>query len=359
MTSRVVVVNLLPTLVTVILLYVLWRFFAAVQVGVMLFLLGMVLSAALYPVVRFLHERVRLPRPIAVFMTVFGSLFLVAAFVWFLVPNLIAELREAWQTLTTQSQFSTELRRFSQANPWVDRLFASDTPEEIGQSLRAIPKPLLNVALQVSSNLLTLLGYAFVVLLLMLYTLGRPEPLLQGLIGAIPDQYRARATRATEEVVAALRVWGMSTLLIMTSGGVLVWLGLTVIGVKNALMYGFLSALGELIPNLGPTVANSIPVLVTFAENPSKALIAAVWLITVQVIQGVVSPYLFGRTVELHPVSIIAGILLLGSSLGLIGAFLTVPFLIIVKVTYETFYLTRPELSDVPKEQVEEILEQA
>ncbi|WP_027482854.1 AI-2E family transporter [Deinococcus pimensis] len=359
MGSRVTVVNLLPTALVLVGLALLWRFLSVVQVGVMLLMLSLVLSAALYPLVRFVNERLRLPRPIAVFGTVFGALAVLAAFVWFLVPTLMEQLGATWTALTHQGQFAADLRRYGDANPWIGRMLQSDSAAEFGRSLRTVPGPLMRGLMQVSSNLLALAGYAFVVLLLMLYTLGRPEPLLRGLIGAVPEKWRPRVVRATEDIVSALRVWGLSTLAVMASGGVLVFMGLTVLGVPNALVYAFLSALGELIPNLGPTVANGVPVLVTFAQDPGRAVAVAAWLIAVQVVQGIVSPYLFGRTVSLHPVSIITGILLLGTAFGLVGAFLTVPFLIIAKVLYEAFWLSRADLPEVPEEQVAEILEQA
>ena len=269
------------------------------------------------------------------------------------------DLRETWATASRDGRFSSDLQRLTQGNPFLQRLLTSDTPAEIGATLRNAPKPFMNTIMQVSGNVFALLGYSFIVLLLMLYTLSRPEPLLQGLIGAVPNGHRGRATRATEDIVAALRVWGLSTLAVMASGGVLVWIGLVALGVDNALVFAFLSALGELIPNVGPLVANSIPVLITFAAEPQRAVWVALWLVGVQIVQGVFSPYLFGKTIELHPVSIIAGIVLLGTAFGLVGAFLTVPILIIVKVLYETYYLSRPDHDEVPEEKVAGILEEA
>ncbi|AFZ68661.1 AI-2E family transporter [Deinococcus peraridilitoris] len=359
MNSRVVIVNLLPTALLLLGLLILWRFLAVVQVGIMLIVLSMVLSAALFPIVRFLHERLRLPSAVAVFLTVIGALVALGAFVVLLVPTLVSELQETWKTLSQGGRLSQELSGLASNNTWVGRLLNSESPQELGKSLQGAPKPFTSALMQISANVIALVGYSFVVLLLLLYTLGRPEPLLRGLLGAVPDRQRARVAHITEEIVAQLRVWGSSMLFIMLTGGVLVWTGLTLLGVPNALAFAFLSALGELIPNLGPLIANGVPVLITFAGDPQKALWVALWLIGVQVIQGLFSPYLFSRTIQLHPVSIISGIVLLGTAFGLIGAFLTVPLLIIVKVIYEAYYLSRHDHSDVPEAQVSEILEQA
>ena len=62
----------------------------------------------------------------------------------------------------------------------------------------------------------------------------------------------------------------------------------------------------------------------------------------------VLSPIIYGRTVKLHPASSIVAVLVFGSVLGLVGVFLAVPLVIILKAFYEEVYLAvmqRPEAS--------------
>jgi predicted PurR-regulated permease PerM len=84
---------------------------------------------------------------------------------------------------------------------------------------------------------------------------------------------------------------------------------------------------GAYIPILGALISGVLTVLVTLVTNsPRDALIALILVLAVQQLEGnVVSPWLQGKSLNLHAAVILLAVTLGGSLFGITGAFLAVP----------------------------------
>lgn len=132
-------------------------------------------------------------------------------------------------------------------------------------------------------------------------------------------------------------------LLIAILLGVLVWIGLTIIGVPLALAISFLAAVFNVIPYLGPIIGTIPAALLGLTESPLTALLAIlVFLIANQLEGNILSPMILSRSTNLHPVTVLLSILAGAGLLGLIGALIAVPVVSLTKVILEDYLLTRP-----------------
>jgi putative permease len=116
-------------------------------------------------------------------------------------------------------------------------------------------------------------------------------------------------------------------------------------------LFGTISALANVVPIIGPFSALIPPVLFAASEgNWGMAALAVVVNLGVQQIDAyVISPFVLRRTVAIHPVSGIVGLLVFGALLGAPGVLLAMPLVIIVKALYEEVYLTglkRPQADE-------------
>lgn len=165
---------------------------------------------------------------------------------------------------------------------------------------------------------------------------------MQGLLSAVPEARREWTKALATRVMGRLSRWGRGMLLLMLAVGGANALGLWALGVDNWLFYGVIAALGEIVPTVGPIFAALPPVLATLADDPGRALWVALLALAIQQLENyVLVPFVLGGSANLHPVSVTAGVLLFGSVFGLVGAFLTVPFLILIKALYEEVLLAR------------------
>jgi predicted PurR-regulated permease PerM len=121
---------------------------------------------------------------------------------------------------------------------------------------------------------------------------------------------------------------------------VLLYLGLSLIGLDYALVFAVISALLVLIPYYGAFIGGIPPVLFGFADSPGKGLLALVVYVGVQQIESNFTiPLVMSKTVSLHPAVIAIGVLVVGRLLGFAGLFVAVPVLSFIAITIEEFWI--------------------
>ncbi len=122
---------------------------------------------------------------------------------------------------------------------------------------------------------------------------------------------------------------------------VVVWLGLTLIGVRNSLTLGLLSGLLEFVPTLGPVIGTGVAMIVAFFQpnNPwgleswQFALLVLVFMIIVQQVENsILVPRIVGGALDLHPLVVLIGVLMGASLAGILGAILAAPILASLKL---------------------------
>lgn len=113
--------------------------------------------------------------------------------------------------------------------------------------------------------------------------------------------------------------------------GVLVYLALTLLGIRYALSLAVLAAVFELIPIIGPILAAVPAVFLGFLSSPSLGLVVAVaYLVIQQTESHLLVPLVMQRTVGLNPLVVVVALLVGGKLGGILGVFLAVPIATIV-----------------------------
>ncbi|HWG84110.1 MAG TPA: AI-2E family transporter [Deinococcales bacterium] len=341
--NPVVVVNLLPTALLVLGAVMLWRLFGTVRDALLLLTLATVLAAALNSAATWLQGKLHVPRSVAALLAVLVPLVAFAAAAWLLVPALVAQVSDLTESLPERVRsLQRSLGPLAESFPPLRQLTEPDAINNLGGNLSGSGERIASGALSVLGSLARLLAALIFLVVLVLYMLVKPEPLVQGIIGAIPSRDRDRAKAVVERTLNDLGAWGRSTLVLMLAVGTLNVVGLSIIGVPNALVFGLIAGLGEAVPTVGPIFAAVPPLLATLATDPGKAVWVVVVAVVVQQLENnVLVPLVYGRGVQLHPVSVLAGVLVFGSFLGIVGAFMAVPLLIVIKSVYEGYYLAR------------------
>ncbi|HWG83978.1 MAG TPA: AI-2E family transporter [Deinococcales bacterium] len=340
------VINLVPAMLVGFAIYLAWRATSRVAEPLLLITLAIVVAAALNPLVLWAQLRFHVPRAVSsavILFLVIGSLGLLT---WLLVPTLVSQLSSLIQNLPGQVE---ELQGL--VADWGDRsaLFHSlsdsvRTMDLASQVQRVLPSTLAG-ALGATTGLLNGLLLGVLMLLLGFYVLLQPEPLVRGALSGIPARYRDDVGRALVRVGGQLGSWLSGTVFLSAAMGVLVWIALTSLGlfgihVQNVFLFAVIAAVTNVIPVIGGLIGMVPPVLASLSPNPVDALWVGVAVFLVQqIVYQVLTPIVFGRGANLHPASLLAGVLIFSGLFGWVGAFLAVPFLIIVKAVYEELYL--------------------
>ncbi len=123
--------------------------------------------------------------------------------------------------------------------------------------------------------------------------------------------------------------------------GVLVGIGLRIIGTPYAVVFGVLSGFFEFVPLAGPLIAAVIIISLTAIYSIKTALIAALFLIILRLVQDyVIYPKIIGEGIKMPPFIVILAILAGAEIAGLLGIFFSIPVagLIIVLVHHYRAY---------------------
>ncbi len=336
-TPQVVIVNLLPTAFLVLIAILLWRWIGQLREVVLLLALSALLASAMNPLVMELKLRLRFPRALGAVVTVLLLLLVLFYAGSLLFPEVSQQLSGFIKNLPqlTKSLQST-ISGWAVGQPLLEPLAKPNFLGDISQRLATVGGELLAKATVLLGDAARVLTSAVFLVVLVIYMLAQPEPLVRGGLGLVPLSYRARVKTIAEKVLEELGAWGRAELLLMLAMGVLTFIGYTLIGVPNALLYGFIAALGEAVPTVGPIVASLPPLITTLATEPDKVI--WVVLLTLGIHQAenqLLVPLLLGRSLKLHPVSVMAGVLAFSTAFGILGAFLAVPSLIVIKTVYE------------------------
>ena len=206
-----------------------------------------------------------------------------------------------------------------------------------------------NATTEVLKSSLTLLLSFFskaidlvIILFVTFYLLKDGEQIKRYLARLFPHRDYGRVMHLFDKILSALRTYICSQLIICCITAVIVFLYFTIRHLPYASVFAVVSGICEFIPVLGPTVASAFGTLLTATVNPMIALqTAGFYLILTQVNHNFVYPTLIGKSLNLHPIAIILGIVLGGELLGAAGMFLAVPFIVICKLVIEDIYQDR------------------
>jgi predicted PurR-regulated permease PerM len=167
----------------------------------------------------------------------------------------------------------------------------------------------------------------------------------RGAKALIPARRRAEFESVLQRIGRAVGGFFRGQLLVSLFVGVASAIALWIVGLPFWAAVGLITGLFNLIPLIGPFIGGIVAVTIAFTTEQSGggllglepgwplAVGSAVALLIVQQIDNhILSPNIVARTVRLHPVTVLLGLLAGGTLLGLWGVLLAVPLLASVKV---------------------------
>ena len=116
--------------------------------------------------------------------------------------------------------------------------------------------------------------------------------------------------------------------------GILVTIAMSIIGVKYAVLLGFMIGLFNVIPYFGAIIAVAISILITLITGGiSQTLIMAIVVIILQQIDSnIINPKIIGNSLEISPLLVIFAVTVGGAYWGVLGMFLAVPVAAVLKI---------------------------
>ncbi len=328
----------------VFLLVIAWFILRSLQPVVLLFALVFLLAMVLNPIVVWLHK-FHIPRFVSVILLMLALIAVVGTIVLFAIPPLARQTQELMRSAPGVWQgIRIRIESLTQNYPAVrEALPASD---EIAGKVGAAAGTVGSILLRSTIGLVGGLASIVFAVLLLVFVLANPRPLVAAYLALAPGRYRQQAhrtlARLMEQMIAWARGVAINGVITGVSIGTLLWL----IGVQPALIFGVFAFLGEFLPTIGAFLV-SIPILlVALSIGGTKFWLAlGVIVLVYQIELNVLVPGVLGKEMRLHPVNILFFTLATAAMFGLLGVFLAVPAAALVHIVIDEFYL-RPRKPD-------------
>jgi predicted PurR-regulated permease PerM len=289
-------------------------------------------------------ERYRIPRWVGALAALLSGVAVVALLVYLLIPPLIDQTNEfADDVPGIVDDLERDLEDATGLKPGElgDRVqdFAQRYTEEPGDLIG----PLTSIGLSVAG----ILGAVIVILITAFYMAVKPEPLVGGLVSLVPPARRDHLRYTLDRLRSAWIGWMQGVAVDALVTGVLLYVGLTIVGLDFAIFFAVLSALLVVVPYFGAIAGAIPPTLFALTDSPGKAVIVLVVYVVVQQIESNVTiPLVMAQTVRLHPAVIAIGVVIVGQLFGFIGLFVAVPILSMIVIGTEEFWVKPLEEAD-------------
>jgi predicted PurR-regulated permease PerM len=291
-------------------------------------------------------ERRRVPRAVGALLALAAILGVVVGILVLAIPPFVGELQNlADQLPALIDQLRSKLGASTAAEPGA-------TGESLQRSVQGVldkPQSLLGPIAQVGLGVAGAAGTIVLVLVGAFYVAVNPRPLVDGVVRLFPPDRRDWVRDAMAEIRATWIGWQYGVIADMVVTSVLLYIGLSLVGLDYALVFSILSGLFVVVPYLGSVAGGLPPVLFALAERgPTTALLTlGVYLVVQQVEGNVIIPMVMSRAVSLHPAAVLIGVVLVGNLLGFVGLIVAVPIISATIVLVRELWIRRLE-GDLP-----------
>ncbi|AIQ19688.1 permease [Paenibacillus sp. FSL H7-0357] len=326
-----------------------------------LLLVPMMLSGFMYyllrPLVSFL-ERHKLGRGLSILLIYLVAVGLFILF-WVLVwPTLREQIQNFIDNTPYLVQGMQDQFNKLQNDPSLSRFFKGDTDVAarlsgyLNDGITWVTNSMTNL-IGVISSIVVVIATLPIILYYMLKDGHKLSPILQSLI---PKKYRKEGQEMLKDIDSALSGFIVTRVLLNVVLGIMLYIGFLIIGLPYSLLLAVISIPLNFIPYVGSLLAAIPVVIVGFIDSPSMAIWSLVIIVVAQQIQdNVLSPIIYGKSLDVHPLTTVLLVLIGGDFFGIIGVLIALPVYMIIKIIflriYEIIIAERVEEVEVIKEE--------
>ncbi len=306
------------------------------------FTVSLVIAILLNPLAKWIHEHVKLfgglkqlPYDVAIllsfaiFVTVIYMI-IIHIFVPFVgefrafikgIPDMVTAVQQAIPELEKQFQLSLM--------PPEAKNFISRIIQDVGEYTLKLAQFSLSAIFSFASTVIELIVVPFITF----YMMKKGNAFIQGFISIFPDRFHGHLSRLFEEIHFILNAYIRGQLLLSVIMAIVVFIGMWSMDIPYPLVIGLLAGMVEMIPLIGPIIGAIPPVLLGLLQGTAVMVKVIIFYVIVQQLDGhFFMPKLMGTIIDVHPVAIIAGVLIGGQLFGILGMMISVPLVAVLQI---------------------------
>jgi len=324
------------TILRFILVILFFVFLYILKDVLIIFLFALIIASAISPFANWLDEK-RFPRLLGVLLLYLVVLALVIAILSLIIPYISQDISQLVSTMPQLvAKVSTSLEKVQQGSPqYLDFLSeVQNILQGFSDYLQQSSQSILGLVISVFGGVMS----AIAILIISFY-LSVTKNGIENFLGSIvPEKYESYAMDLWKRAELKVGLWLQGQLLLGLIMGLIVYVGLSFMDIKFALILGFLAAILEIVPMVGPVLAAIPAIFLAFLQSPALGLWMIVFYIIIQQLENhILVPVVLGKTVGLNPVVVIVALLIGQQLAGIPGMILSVPVATIIVEMMDDF----------------------
>ena len=309
----------------------------AIKAVLIPFLIAFFINFLIYPLVVYAEDKGLRPRWLIIsllYVIIFG---IIGVVIWQLTPLVIEQLKDL---------VLNEIPKiYNNFNKFIEDLKLEDSPtlhniyEQIQVGLQGY---LTSAIVSAGTSVSSIISFIFTLVLspiILFYMLKDHSEISQSIYNIVPVKYKIHFAELVKRANDTLGLYIRGQIIIMVLIAVVSTLGYTIIGVDNAIIFGIIVGLTNIIPYIGATIAAIVPMTYSLLTGDVPWYNILLLNICFQFVEGnILQPVIMSKQLDIHPLVILATILGFGSLFGVLGIIFAVPTAGLIKVCV-TYYL--------------------
>lgn len=334
-------------------IYLLW-YFSAIVVYI---LISAVLSIMGHPLVRFFDRlhiwKIKIPHTLSTVLALLAIIIVFAALIFTFVPLIISEAN-----VISKIDVNMVAEKLQEPINSVQNQLRSLGFLGPNQTLEVVVIEKLKSLLSITSfsnalgQFVNFTGMLFIgitaVIFITFFFLKDERMFYNFIMLIVPVRYHDQTNRILTESKRILTRYFLGVCLELVVMITLMSIGLTIFGIKNALLLGFFGGLMNIIPYIGPLIGMVIGVLLGITPSiatgafsdiiPDALRILGVFIGANMVDGNFLQPVIFGNSVKAHPLEIFIVFIAAGSVGGIMGMVLAIPVYTVIRIVAREFF---------------------
>lgn len=306
------------------------------------FFIGFVLAWLMNPIVTKMEKK-KIPRALGTLIVYAVFLLVILLFIRFLIPLIYEQLQVLIGNLPSifrelESFINGIFSKFGNIQgvdiDGIKNSILNTITASLNGFMTSAPSFIMNFAGGLFSSIVTICFG----LVIGIYMLIDFDSINGHLLQLLPKKNRFEASLLITNISTEVRKSVNGTLLVATMVFICDSIGFWIVGLQAPLLFGLLCGITDIIPYVGPYIGGAVAVIIGFAQSPLTGFLTLIVAIIVQLIENnILQPIIMSKTMKLHPVTIIVGLLIFEHFFGIIGMILATPCIALGKVVWKFF----------------------
>ncbi|MFN0224675.1 AI-2E family transporter [Paenibacillus sp. KR2-11] len=228
---------------------------------------------------------------------------------------------------------------------WLSGYFAGDTLS-LSAKLAEWISTSINLATDYLTNALGVMTSALLIItaipIILYYLLSDGPKAMEAFLELFPERYQSPIRDMLDDMDKVLSEFMIGRILVCMVVGAMMYVGFLLVSLPYPLLLAIFALIMNFIPFIGPIIGLIPCLMIAFTESSGMALwVLVIFFIAKVADNSLVSPQVFGKRMDLHPLTVVVLLLVSAEVAGILGMLLSIPVYMVLKIIWLRF---RPTL---------------